>query len=491
MTDASNDFGKMFEASVNKVNAVIRPGDKVTGTVSVIGKSTVFVDLGVRTDGIIDKKDLLDPNGELKVKVGDKITAFCSEWTDEGVKLLVKIGADAVDSSIQDAYEAHIPIEGKVTAERKGGFTVQIANTEAFCPFSQIDARGVKKEPAEYIGQTYNFIITEFSEEERNVVLSRRRILDEEAMKMREYMKDLLREGDIRDGKVVKVMPFGAFVNLGGVEGLIPVSEISWTRGISAEEALQIGQDVQVKIIGLDWGDGTNKERVTLSLKQATRSPWERIASGEDSKYEIGTKLTGKVARLADFGVFVELEPGVDGLAHISQLGQEARVEKTSDVCQVGDMVEVTVLGVDADRRRISLCFGDPKTKDEKPAELDIAQEQEVAAATMGERITGEVDSLKPFGVFVKLPNGQTGLLHISQCAIEESGPMRSRELYRKFPLHSQVEVIVKEINGNKISLTLPEVVEQEIERNTVNDYKDEASKGFGNLDDVFGKLNL
>ena len=484
------EFSKLFEASLNNSQEQVAPGEKVSGVITMIGKNTVFVDLGRRSDGLIDKKDLLDSKGELKYKVGDKIDAFALDFTSEGIKLAVRLSGQSVDSSIQDAFDNKIPIEGKVTAERKGGFTVQVASSEGFCPFSQIDARGVKKEPAEYIGQTYSFIITELSEEGRTLVLSRRRLLEEEAEKMRDYLKGMLKVGDIREGTVVKVMPFGAFVDLGGLQGLIPVSEISWTHGVNAEEALSINQPVTVKIINLEWGDDNTKERITLSLKQASKSPWEKIQDGE-SAYQVGAKLKGKVARLADFGVFVELEPGLDGLAHISQLGQEERVEKTSDVCKVGDIVDVTILGIDLDRKRISLCFGEPKVKDEKPAALDAEQEQEIINATMGERLVGEVESLKPFGVFIKLPNGQTGLLHISQAAIEETGPARSRELNRKFPLHSQVEVIIKEVNGNRISLTLPEVLERELEANTINDFKDEGGATFGGLDDVFGGIKF
>ncbi len=485
------DFGKLFEASASGVKGQINTGTKVTGTVTNIGKTTVFVDLGAISDGIIDRKDLEDSDGKLKVQVGDQLTAVCMGWTDEGYRLAVKMSSNSVDSSIQDAFDTHLPIEGKVTEERKGGFTVVVAGSNAFCPFSQIDARGVKREPAEYIGQTYNFMITEFSEEGRNIVLSRRVILEEEAKKMREYLKDMLQVGDVRDGKVAKIMPFGAFVDLGGIEGLVPVSEICWSRGIQVEDVLSVGQAVTVKVIALQWDVDPKKERITLSIKQASRNPWEAIADGTDVNYQVGAKRTGRVARIADFGVFVELEPGVDGLAHISQLGREERVEKCSDVCQVGDIVEVTILGVDVQARRISLCFGEPRVKDEKPAELDMAAEAEVAAANMGERIIGEVDAIKPFGIFVKLPNGQSGLLHISQTGIEEQGPARFREMTRRFPLHSQVEVIVKDIAGNRISLTTPEVMEQELEKDIVHDYKDEASGSFGNLDNVFGNLKF
>ena len=511
MTEASNDFAKMFEESTHSLNTKLYEGAKVTGKIFQITKNNVFVDLGGRSEGVIDIKDVTNAKGEVTVKVGDSITAFCMGLQDGITTLAVKVNARDVDTAVQDAFEAKIPIEGKVFEKRKGGFGVEVGSSKGFCPFSQIDTKSVRDHEDEYVGQTYQFIITEYNAEEGNIVLSRRVLLVEEEKRMRDYMKGMLKEGDVREGKVVKLMPFGAFVDIGGFEGLVPASEIGWTRGIKVEEALTVGQDVNVKIIGLDWGDGDDadakaedessegenkkkrrRERITLSIKQAMKSPWQRIADGE-SKYVVGAKFSGKVVRTASYGAFVELEPGLDGLAHISQLGQESRIEKVEDVCNVGDIVEVTILGIDLEHNRISLCFGDPKEKNEKPAELSHAEEVEIVKVNMGEILTGEVEELKPFGVFVKLPNGQTGLLHISQTGIEERGPAGSRELYKRYPLHSQIEVIVKEVSGNKISLTLPEVVERELEKNTINDYKDstENGNGFGSLDDLFGTLKL
>jgi len=324
MTQDNNDFARLFEAGLDSLKTTIRTGEKVKGKVAMIGQNTVFVNLGARADGLIDKKDLLDADGKLTVKEGDVIEAFCMGWTDEGIKLAVKMSSDMADSSIADAYNAGMPIEGKVTGERKGGFTVQVANAEAFCPFSQMDGRGVKKEPVEYIGEKFSFLITEYSEEGRNIVLSRRRILEQEAAKQLAKLKDSLQVGDIVNGVVTRIMPFGAFVDLGGVEGMVHVSELGWTRGLKPEEVVQEGQTVQVKVLDLDWGDDSKRERISLSVKQAEVDPWERILT--DEAYAVGARRRGKVARLADFGAFITLEPGVDGLAHVSQLGVEQHV---------------------------------------------------------------------------------------------------------------------------------------------------------------------
>ncbi len=489
MSQENNEFGSLFEASIKKENRIVHLGEKVKGTISMIGKNTVFVNLGTRADGIMDPKDLLDSKGEMKFKVGDEIEAYCMESTEDGLKLVRSMGRSAVDSSVEDAYNAGMPIDGKVTGERKGGFTVQVANAEGFCPFSQIDARGVKKEPAEYIGQVFPFQITEYSEEGRNIVLSRRKILEKEAARQRDELKASLAVGDIRTGTVTRIMPFGAFVDLGGVEGMVHVSEMGWGRGLKVEDCVSEGQEVTVKVLDVNWGDDNTRERISLSIKQTEKSPWERIP--EDPTYAINAKRHGKVSRLTSFGAFIELEPGVEGLAHISQLGVEEHVDNPADVLKEGQEVDVTILGLDLDRRRISLCIGEPKIKEEKPAELSLEEEKEIIAINAGERVEGEVESLKPFGVFIKLPNGETGLLHISQTGITGNGNMQVRALYKAFPLHKKVEVVVREVTDRRISLSLPEILEQEQERDAIRDVKDAESSDFGSLGDVFGKLNL
>ncbi|NLF93688.1 MAG: S1 RNA-binding domain-containing protein [Oligosphaeraceae bacterium] len=494
--NAEKDFGSLFEA-VERQKVRIRPGEKVSGRVIMIDDKTVFVDLGARADGYLDRNEFADGKGGITVIEGDVIDAFCMGWTDDGIKLQLKMSSSGsseheTDASVEDAFNSGMPIEGKVTGERKGGYTVQISHTEAFCPFSQIDGRGIKKEPAEYIGKAFLFKISEYSEGGRNVVLSRRQLLDQEAAKNREALKAALKEGDLCTGQVVKIMPFGAFVDLGGVEGMVHVSEISPARVEKPEDILSVGQEVTVKILKLAWSDGESKERISLSIKQAAADPWESIPGSPE--FGQGCKRQGKVVRIADFGVFVELAPGVDGLAHISQLGADHRVAHPSEVVQEGDLVEVTILGVDLERRRISLCLGDPKEKEEAPAQLSLEEERQViSAAVAGQTVTGEVDSQKPFGLFVKLPNGQTGLLHISQIPLAEGNGIPIRQLYRQYPLHSQIEVVVRSVEGKRISLTLPETLEMEKdrERTTLIEVKDSNDSNFGSLGDLFGGLKL
>ena len=486
------DFGKMFEDR-EAVRTNIRTGEKVRGEVIMIDDTSVFVDLHSRCDGVIDRLDLTDAKGNLTVKVGDTVEAYNMGLSNEGFRLQIRMAdGPQVDGAVADAFAAKMPIEGKVTGERKGGFTVQVAATEGFCPFSQMDLRGVKKEPAEYIGNKYTFEITEYSEDGRNLVLSRRKILETEAVAARERLMATLQAGDVVEGTVTRVAPFGAFVDLGGAEGMVHVSEMSWDRGVKPEETVATGQTVQVKVLSVEWGEGEKRDRISLSMKQANENPWDAILADPD--FAPGAKRHGKVVRLADFGVFINLAPGIDGLAHISQLGADHRVEHPSEVVKVGDEVDVTVLGVDGDRRRISLCIGEPKTKELKPAELTAEEEQKAAEmAVAGQTLTGEVDSIKPFGVFVKLPNGQTGLLHISQIRQDDGSPIQTRALYRDFPLHGKVEVVVRDVQGDRVSLTLPATLEMENEqkRTTAIDVKAGDDSSFGSLGDLLGGLNL
>ena len=488
------DFNDVMERGLNQLTTTIRTGAKVKGTITMIGKSTVFVDVGARMDGIIDRIDLENNKGELKYKEGDTIEAFCMGWTDDGIKLTVKMSGDMVDSSVEQAFRDQIPIEGKVLSERKGGFGVQVASVEGFCPFSQMDARGVKKEPAEYIGQTFTFLVTEYGEDGRNLVLSRRKLLDQEAAKDRERLKDSLREGDVMTGTVVKVMDFGAFVDLGGIEGMVHVSEMSWGRNVKAEDCVKVGDEVQVKILSIDWGGDGRRERISLSIKKALGDPWERIP--HELGYAVGIKRHGKVTRLTDFGAFIEIEPGIEGLAHVSQLGQTERVDKPSDVLKEGEEVDVTILAIDFDKRRISLCIGDPIVKEEKPAKLTAEQEKEVEEIQLldaGEVLEGKVARLQPFGVFVDLPNGQTGLLHISQTPFARAGAASTRAFYKAYPIGSTIQVVVREASRDRVSLTLAEALEAEREANRTEamDVKDEGDANFGSLGDLFGGLKL
>lgn len=489
------DFAALFE-SRGAVNMQIRNGDKVSGKVITIGKDSIFVDLGGRQDGIIDVKDFQDDDGNLTVREGDIIEAFAVGSDGDGIRLKKHLGGGRgreVDTAVQDAWNKKIPIEGKITGERKGGYSVQLAASTAFCPYSQIDIHGAGQDSAAHVGKSYAFLITEYGDEGRNVVVSRRRLQEIEADEAREKLLANLKEGDVLTGTVSSLMPYGAFVDLGGLDGMVHVSEISWDRGIKPEDALSIGQKVAVKVLSCEDPHDGRRPRIALSIKQAAGDPWSAIA--DDPSFAVGVLRTGKVVRIADFGAFIQLSPGVEGLAHISQLGADHRIDSPAEVLQVGQEVEVTILDVDVPRRRIALCIGAPKSQDEPPASLTAEEEKRAMEAMIaGQTLEGEVEKQMPFGLFVKLPNGQTGLLHISQLPLGEAERhVKERQMYRKYPLHSKIAVVVKEAAGDRIGLTTPELLEVEAEKSRAGsvDHKDSKSDSFGSLGDMFGGLKL
>lgn len=354
--EMDSDFSALLEQSLNKkILTGIKQGDKVTGTVTKVTPTTIFVDISARDDAVIDGLEFQDENGELTIAVGDQVTAYCIS-TRHGITLTTRMNAKMNDDGLADAYAAGIPVEGKVIAERKGGYEVRLGNTSAFCPYSQMDI--LKQEASAYIGNTYSFLIQEYSENGRNVVVNHRKIAEKEAAAKVEQLRETLNEGDIVEGVVSRVMPFGIFVDIGGVEGLIHISELSWSRLESTEGVLKIGEQVTVKIKSINWQD----QRIGLSLRSVQADPW----TTEVYKYANGAKIKGVITRIAPFGLFVELEPGLEGLVHVSKLGLGRRVEDPSTEFNVGDEVEAFVEMVNAADRKISL------TMNKKSAEKEV-----------------------------------------------------------------------------------------------------------------------
>ncbi len=492
------DFAALFEKT--QVNMSIKKGDKVSGRVIGIDKNSVFVDLNGRQDGVLDRKDFLNEQGELTIKEGDMVDAYVAGSNADGIQLRRQLGGRAiheVDQAVTEAFQSKIPIEGKVLAARRKeeslvGFTVQLGKSEAFCPASQMDARGVRREPEEYVGQTYSFRVTEYAEDGYRLVVSRRAVLEEQEEEARQRVLANLQEGVVLTGTVASLQPYGAFVDLGGVDGLVPGRELSWDRGARPEDVVKVGDKVTVKVIGYEPGEGGRKPRISLSLKQASgATPWEQFL--QNPAFAVGSRHKGTVARLAAFGAFIRLAPGVDGLAHISQLGADHRVNHPSEVLQEGQEVEVTILDIQEEGHRVSLCVGEPRSKGEKAAELSPSEALEAAkVAAVGEVLEGEVEKQAPYGLFVRLPNGQTGLLHISQ--IELAGgenTMKERVMFRQHPLHSKIQVLVKEIQGDRISLTTPAKAAQEQESTGRLEVRDAGNANFGSLGDLFSGLKL
>jgi small subunit ribosomal protein S1 len=463
------DFAALLLALEGDRERSVEPDRQIEGTVVSIGEEWVFVDIGFKSEGHIARQELTDEEGRLQVNIGDRVTAYVVRRREGEILLSIKMTAAASEEAARGAYRSGVPVEGLVSAQRKGGYTVRVFGKDAFCPHSQMDLR--KGGAAEdYIGRRFTFRITEFSEGGRNIVLSRRSILEEERLKQIAALKERLAPGDLVEGTVTRLADFGAFVDLGGIEGLIPMSELAWGRVNGASEVLSTGDRVTVKIMDLNWADN----RISLSRKQTLEDPW--TTAGE--RYYEGSTSTGTVTRLMNFGAFVELEPGIEGLVHVSNMNAGRRVNHPREVLNEGDKVEVRVLSADAQARRIGL-------------ELCVVGDGEaVPELNPGDVVSGTVDSVKEYGVFVFLPGGKSGLLHVSQIEGAARGDLRKR-----FQPGTQIDVEILEVDleTKKISLSTRSLTQRHEEAQFKGFVSDKKRTGtaFGTLGDLLKeKLN-
>ncbi len=341
----------------------LSPGEKITATVVEVSPDSIFLDIGEKSEGFLDRKELEDETGAVTVSPGDTLEVYFLSTNRNEMLFTTKIGSGAASRAhLEEAHRSGIPLEGHVEKEIKGGFEVTIAGkVRAFCPYSQMDLKRVSN-PESHVGRHMLFKITQFSESGRNIVLSRRIILEEERQEKREQLQEQLREGMTVQGQITSIKDFGAFVDVGGIEGLIPISEIGWSRTEKVSDILSEGQDVEVVILKLDW----ENERFSFSLKQALPDPWQDIAQ----KFPVGSFHTGKVVRLAKFGAFVTLAAGIDGLIHISKLAGGRRINHPREVVEEGQPVDVKIEAIDAEEKRISLSLAG-ETAEEETADKD------------------------------------------------------------------------------------------------------------------------
>ncbi len=398
---SQESFADLLDLYGSGISDDIHTGDRIEGRIISIGEKTVYIDTGAKSDGVVDKDELIDDQGNFPYKEGDIVTLFVVSLTESEIILSKAISGACSVSMLEDASRSRTPVEGRVIDVIKGGFNVNIMGKRAFCPISQIDIRFVEN-PEEYIGKVFNFIITRFSEGGKNIVVSRRDLLEAELNQKRRDFFEKAAEGDILKGRVTKLMPYGAFIEIiPGVEGMAHISELSWSRLEKPGEAVNVDDIVNVKIIGIEKQKDSDIPKLSLSLKQASSDPWD-IAG---DSIHVGEQLSGKVVRLAPFGAFVELFPGIDGLVHLSEMSYTKRVLKAEDVVSQGDTVQVVVKSVDPDKKRISLSMkdahGDPwagASEKYKPGIL----------------IEGQVEKKEKFGLFVQIEPGIIGLLPAS-----------------------------------------------------------------------------
>lgn len=473
MSASPDAVDPMYTQGLDQFRSYFQPGEKVTGKVTGMTSSVVFLDIHAKSEGILERAELTDEEGNLQVAEGDEIEAFFVRMHRGEIILTVKMGAsgsETDDSDIVSAFQSGIPIEGKVESECKGGFDVSIGRHRAFCPFSQMGMFPVP-DTSVYIGQRLTFLISEY-DGDRNLVVSRRSHLEAENAARREKLRETLKEGAIVEGVITRVKDFGAFIDIGGVEGLIPISEMAWGRVENAEDIVSVGERVSVYVNRIDW----EKDRFSFSLRRSAGDPWDTV----EESFHVGGAYAGEVTRLMPFGAFVMLKPGVEGLLHISKLGAGKRLGHPREVLEEGAKLEVHIENIDYERQRISLTLENPQQG--RKMEVDGG------SVTIGATVTGTVEDIKPFGIFVRLPSEQTGLLHISELDLGEQ-VNRQKAMYKLHPPGSEIEVCVTSVQDRRISLSLPGRSDEE------DDYRellhDEDSESLGNLGDLFSELKL
>jgi small subunit ribosomal protein S1 len=456
--DDAEDFAALFARS-EKAAPALQVGQVVKGRVFHITAEAVFVDVGGKGEAWIDRSELTDDEGRLRVAAGDEVEATVVKAGDE-TRLSYKLqrGAQA-RQALAMAHESGMPVEGKVAAVIKGGYEVTVAGLRAFCPFSQMDLRRVDS-AEDFVGRVLEFRVTKYGESGRNIVLSRRQLLEEQAAKDAEETRKKLAVGAVLPGTVVSLAEFGAFVDLGGVQGLVPVSEISHARVGRPADRLRIGDAVSVKVLRID----EEKGKVTLSLKALEGDPWIGVAGTLRERQVV----RGRAARATEFGLFVELLPGVDGLLHVSEIPRHRQTE-LREAATAGAEITVMILGVDPNKRRVSLAL----------APDDAVPGAEVASSVVvGALLVGKVERIEPFGVFVRLGPGQTGLVPTA-----ELGLARGADPRKSLPAGSELKVVVVSIeeNGRRIRLSHTKALEQE-ERTESQSYiqGDKKPGGFG-----------
>jgi small subunit ribosomal protein S1 len=371
MTDESEFEALLRELEKTEQAVAERPkaGDRVKGQVIAIGDEQVFVDLGGKAEGAMDIGNLKDKDGNLKLAVGDELEAVIASVDAEtgAITLGGKHGKHLHGAEeLEAAYRQGLPVEGSITGTTKGGLEVRIAGHRAFCPASQADIRFIE-DLSTLVGQQLAFRITKFEGGKRlNMVVSRRALLEEERAAQAQALQEQLQEGAVLNGKVVGLKEFGAFVDLGGVEGMVHISEMSLNRINHPEEILSLGQDVEVQVLRIeDTGNPKRPQKIALSIRALAKDPWSDAAA----RYSPGTRVDGTVTRLQPFGAFVELEPGLEGLIHISELGAGRRLNHPQEVLNTGQSITATVLKVEPDRKRIGLSLaGEAVAMDEELA---------------------------------------------------------------------------------------------------------------------------
>jgi small subunit ribosomal protein S1 len=430
----TESFAELFEQSqtLNK----LKPGTIVSGIVVEVRNDVVVINAGLKSEGIVPIEQFRNDAGEIDVKTGDEVkVALDSIENGFGETMLSREKAkrSLVWDELETAQQANATVTGKISGKVKGGFTVDIKDVRAFLPGSLVDVRPVR-DPVFLEGKELEFKIIKLDRKRNNVVVSRRAVVESEHSEEREQLLERLQEGAVVKGVVKNLTDYGAFVDLGGIDGLLHITDMAWKRVRHPSEVVNVGDELDVRVLKFD----RERNRVSLGLKQLGEDPWVAIAR----RYPTNTRLFGKVSNVTDYGCFVELEPGVEGLVHVSEMDWTNKNVNPAKLVQVGDEVEVMVLDVDEERRRISLGIKQTRAN---------PWESFAAIHKKGDKVSGQIKSITDFGIFVGLDGGIDGLVHLSDISWQSTG----EELVRKFKKGDEVEAVVLAVDPERERISL------------------------------------
>ncbi|MBA2652091.1 MAG: 30S ribosomal protein S1 [Tatlockia sp.] len=450
----SESFKELFEQSI--IGAQFYPGAIINAKVIGIDEDFVTLNAGLKSEGIVAIEEFHDKNGELEINLGDTVEVALDSVEDgSGETILSREKAKRQEAwrKLSKSHESNETVTGLISGKVKGGFTVEIGTIRAFLPGSLVDVRPVR-DPSYLEGKELEFKVIKMDLKRNNIVVSRRAVVEEESSADRQALLDSLHEGQVLNGIVKNLTDYGAFIDLGGIDGLLHITDISWKRVKHPSELLSVGQDVKVKVLSFD----SERNRVSLGMKQLGNDPWVDLVE----RYPVSKKLQGKVTNITDYGCFVEIEEGVEGLVHMSEMDWTNKNVHPSKVVSMGDLVDVMVLEIDEDRRRISLgmkqCVGNP-------------WHQFSQAHSKNEKVKGKIRSITDFGIFIGLDGEIDGLVHLSDISWNVPG----EEAVKQFKKGQELEAVILAIDAERerISLGL-----KQLEGDNFSSYVEEYTKG-------------